>query len=94
MDSVKITAAANTQALLLDPDPGYPFAGLVQNHLTEHVWISKASNPTLGPPSLCVPKANAAGPGEYRFDYPSYSETWYYKTAASGDFTVAYWPAG
>lgn len=85
------TAVANTADVLLDP--GYPFRVSVQNHLSEHLWLSMTNPPTLGAPSICVPKANTAGPGEYMFDADT-SGPWYYKSAASGSFAIIWWPGG
>jgi len=85
------TAVANTAGTLLDP--GYAFRATVQNHLSDFLWLSATNPPTMGAPSICVPKANTQGPGEYTFDTDT-TGPWYYKTGASGSFAVIWWPAG
>lgn len=90
MIPAKLTAVANTPALLLGAD-GCRNGARLENPLSSPIWVGQSSDPALGPPSLRVPPANAAGdPGVYVFD-GSCREVWYYKTAADGDFTVHSW---
>lgn len=90
MTSWKLTAAANTPAVLLAVDTGRNGCR-VQNPFSVPIWIDRASSPASGPPSIYVAPVNAAGqPGFYVFDGYC-GEAWYYVTAAAGDFTMHTW---
>jgi hypothetical protein len=90
MMPIKITAVANTAGLLLSANL-FRNGARVENPLSAPIYVGVSSDPSLGPPSLYVPPANAMGdPGSYVFD-GTCLEAWYYKTTGSGDFTVHTW---
>lgn len=90
MNPAKITAVANTPALLLAADNGRNGAR-IENPLSVPIWVGRSATPDLGPPSLRVAPANSSGdPGWYVFD-GSCMEAWYYQTTGSGDFTIHAW---
>lgn len=88
MNLYKVTAVANVAGVLLTTMSRA--GGRIQNPFSVPIWLDVQSNPAYGPPSICVPAANAAGPGEYIFDDQPYQD-WWYKTAASGDFAMQTW---
>lgn len=88
MNLFKMTAVADTPGILLTTTSRA--GGRIQNPFSQPIWLDQTNNPPYGPPSICVPAANAAGPGEYIFDAEPYQD-WWYKTAASGDFAMQTW---
>lgn len=90
MLSIKVTAVANTAAQLVPAD-SFRNGARVENPLAVPIYVSTASTPTSGPPSITVPPVDAYGnPGWYTFD-GTCIEQWFYKTASAGDFTVTTW---
>lgn len=85
-----ITAVANTAGVLM-PANTFRNGAYIENPLASPVYIDQSSNPAYAPPSMTIPPVDVNGiPGFSQFP-GNCTEQWYYKTAASGNFTLWTW---